>query len=262
MIKKILLNIIILFLLILAACGDDEQYEITIEKRKIYEDTGTLTYGIRVLNVKNIAKLYTEEELAKVEDLVLNHAEIMILDGIEKFVNAWTISLSNNNLKDIRGLSVLKNSKRLRQLYISNNQITSLEGIEELLLLKDLWANDNQIKEIKGLNNLKNLKYLMLKGNQIEKISGLNRLVNLDKLSLAENKIKVIEGLDNLYKLQAIELNVNQIEEINGLDDMEIPLCQDSCHIVLIFLERSVSLFWMRRSDNICATAKDSRFPL
>ena len=48
--------------------------------------------------------------------------------------------------------------------------------IADLTWLKRLFLNDNEIKKIEGLNTLTNLTDLWLSENQIEKIEGLSTL--------------------------------------------------------------------------------------
>lgn len=74
-----------------------------------------------------------------------------------------------------------------------------------------LWLNNNGISKIEGLDNLINLTSLALNNNCIAKIEGLENLFNLSILNLSHNKIEVVEGLENLRKLETINLAHNFI---------------------------------------------------
>ena len=82
--------------------------------------------------------------------------------------NIWNkitiIDCSNKNLTSLEGIENLVN---LKELYCDNNQLTSLEGIENLVNLKFLYCYDNQLTSLEGikLKNLVNLKYLNCWGN-------------------------------------------------------------------------------------------------
>ena len=55
--------------------------------------------------------------------------------------------------------------------------------------LHDLYLSNNLITKIEGLDNLVNLKKLDLSYNQITKIEGINRLVYMCRLYIYNNKI-------------------------------------------------------------------------
>ncbi len=57
----------------------------------------------------------------------------------------------------------------MRGLYLENNQIAEIKGLENLRNLQKLDLHNNQIAEIKGLENIENLQALYLKGNPIPK---------------------------------------------------------------------------------------------
>lgn len=66
----------------------------------------------------------------------------------------------------ITGLSFLAES--LEQLWISYNEISSLDGIKDCIKLKVLYISNNMIADIKELNALEkhvNLNDVMFKGN-------------------------------------------------------------------------------------------------
>ena len=88
---------------------------------------------------------------------------------------------------------------------------------------------ENQITKIEGLDNLINLTYLGIDGNQIIKIEGLEKLNKLNKLALANNKIENIEGLYKIKNLQLVALEGNPIKSITKKDlDFITPLCEKS----------------------------------
>ena len=51
---------------------------------------------------------------------------------------------------------------------LNNNQISKIDGIENLISLKDLNLSDNQISNVNVLRALKNLNYLYIFGNNLE----------------------------------------------------------------------------------------------
>jgi len=112
------------------------------------------------------------------------------------------------------------NKVNLHTLYLQNNQISKIKGLEFVVDLYYLTLQNNQISKIEGLDSLVNLNYLNLQNNKISKIEGLDSLVNLNYLNLQNNKISKIEGLDSLVNLQKLHLNNNQISKNESLESL------------------------------------------
>ncbi|KPI83036.1 protein phosphatase type 1 regulator-like protein [Leptomonas seymouri] len=107
----------------------------------------------------------------------------------------------------------------LTKLDLSYNQIRKISGLESLgPTLKELYLVENKIKVIEGLDTLVNLELLELGGNRIREIgSGLSNLTSLQKLWLGKNKIKKIgDALHNLRALQLVSLQANRFLSIEA----------------------------------------------
>ena len=85
------------------------------------------------------------------------------------------------------------------------------EQVGELGKLQKLYLGDNEISEIEGLDALKELQHLWLQGNRIERIEGLDALKELRHLWLENNRIERIEGLESLKKLKKLHLGGNPV---------------------------------------------------
>jgi hypothetical protein len=77
----------------------------------------------------------------------------------------------------------------LRELWLSNNNITEIKGLENLTNLHALWFENNQVTELKGLENLTNLITIYLRNNKIAELKGLYNLNKLIWLDLYENPV-------------------------------------------------------------------------
>lgn len=80
-----------------------------------------------------------------------------------------------------------------------------------------LNLSQNQITSIQGLNNLSNLNILDLSMNLIEKIENLDGLADLEQLLLYGNRIRIIENLDGISNLKILKINNNRLLSINEL---------------------------------------------
>ncbi len=111
--------------------------------------------------------------------------------------------------------------KKLKKLDLSNNKISKIEKLKNLLFLEEFLINNNNISQIEGLDDLTKLKELGLGSNLISKIEHLDHQMGLKKLALYHNQItKIGEGLNPLKELESVCLDKNLIEDINK---MELP---------------------------------------
>lgn len=95
---------------------------------------------------------------------------------------------------------------RLYSLSLNNNQIRNIAPISTLKNITQLSLNDNQILELSTLSQLPKLTYLSLDDNRIRNISDLSTLTNLTHLSLNDNKIKNLSPLSNLTQITHLDL--------------------------------------------------------
>jgi len=80
--------------------------------------------------------------------------------------------------------------------------------------LRVVYLYNNKLKSISGLEFGVHITHLYLQNNNIESIgSSLSKLVALEKLYLDNNCIKVIEGLDKLSNLEELYISNQRIAE-------------------------------------------------
>jgi Leucine-rich repeat (LRR) protein len=78
--------------------------------------------------------------------------------------------------------------EKVKGLDFNGNQLTkSPEGLEKLTKLKDLFLSGNQLTNVKGLENLTQLKDLFLEDNKLTDVKGLEKLNQLMRLNLRNN---------------------------------------------------------------------------
>ncbi|TNM87025.1 leucine-rich repeat-containing protein 23 isoform X1 [Takifugu flavidus] len=136
--------------------------------------------------------------VTELDGLIAPSLETLILTGnsIQKiklqqsvsFTNLVTLELRRNGLETIEDL----NLPHLRHLFLAQNNIKCLEGLEKLERLMTLHLRDNQIDNLKGLSaNMKGLQYLNIRGN---KISNENALQSLRLVSQSMQTLVVSEN--------------------------------------------------------------------
>ena len=147
--------------------------------------------------------------------------------------NSWQAALNHPNPLEVCSLRVrenwsiippeIKQFTKLIYLDLAGNKIQRIENLDELTLLKHLSfgsiSEGNQLTSMNGIENLVNLEKLDLDNNQISEISGLSRLTKLTKLDLDYNRIKEIKGIKHL-PLEELFLSDNVLTEIGELATM------------------------------------------
>ncbi len=128
------------------------------------------------------------------------------------------LDLSNNQISDVTALSNLQN---LTYLDLFNNQISDITALGKIQNLTHLYLNNNQISDITALSTLKNLTNLFLNNNQISDITALSKIQNLTYLNLSQNQISDIAALSTLQSLTNLYLYNNQISDITALSTLK-----------------------------------------
>ena len=124
-------------------------------------------------------------------DLHMGRKNITELVGFENFVSLHTLWLNNNHLRSLEGLEC---NIRILNLHCHGNKITHLAGtLKTLKFLVNLTLNENDLSDMEDvvneLRNLKNIQYLDLFDNPITQednyryriIAELPWVITLDK---------------------------------------------------------------------------------
>jgi len=89
-------------------------------------------------------------------------------------------------LSDLQGISKispkLEECINLVHLNLSRNSITRIENVGKLMFLKTLFLSCNNISSLEGLEDLPSLVELHVEGNQIARIDEIQRLLSLPAL--------------------------------------------------------------------------------
>ncbi|XP_054446947.1 leucine-rich repeat-containing protein 23 [Pteronotus mesoamericanus] len=127
------------------------------------------------------------------------------------------LNLKGNNINMVTGLDPQK-LMSLHTLELRGNQLESTLGIN-LPKLKNLFLAQNLLKKVEGLENLSNLTTLHLRDNQIETLSGFSKeMKSLQYLNVRGNMItnlRELAKLRDLPKLRALVLLDNPCTDEN-----------------------------------------------
>lgn len=125
--------------------------------------------------------------LSEVEQLRLEHLNILRIDHLWMMKSVTKLSLSQNYIEKIENLEVLVN---LTELNLSFNKISKIENLDALVNLEILSLFDNRITKLENMNMLKKLTIFSVGRNYVDEKSDtiyLRRFNNLKSLNMAGN---------------------------------------------------------------------------
>uniref|UniRef100_T1IV79 U2A'/phosphoprotein 32 family A C-terminal domain-containing protein n=1 Tax=Strigamia maritima TaxID=126957 RepID=T1IV79_STRMM len=105
---------------------------------------------------------------------------------------------------------------RLHTLELRGNKLETMSGFN-LPYLRHLYLAENKIKQLNGIDSLIRIKLLHLRSNNIDNLDGFsNKMTKLTYLNLRDNKLSDFNEIIKLKCLPALKqliLLVNQLEE-------------------------------------------------
>jgi len=100
------------------------------------------------------------------------------------------VNLSFTNMR-ISAVTELTRFTKIEHLYLYDNQITSLQGIESMKNLKSLYLQNNEISDIGLISELKNLEVIYVTKNKIKSLKNFlpSKLTHLKKFYVQPNEL-------------------------------------------------------------------------
>ena len=151
---------------------------------------------------------------------VLNRWEIVSRPSeleLKRILNTQILSVDGQELTNLNGLENLTN---LTYLFCCSNQLRTLSGIENLTNLTYLSCHNNQLITLSGLENLTNLTYLSCSSNQLRTLSGLENLTSLTALDCFDNQLITLSGIEKLINLTELYCSSNQLRALSGIENL------------------------------------------
>ncbi len=157
---------------------------------------------------KRIGKTLEERPLAKI---TWNTRGYAVEKGRVTGLGLWDCKLDD--------LSPLEPLTQLRQLVVSNNQLTDLSPLESLTQL--LRVFNNQLTDLSPLEPLTQLRELYVSYNQLTDLSPLEPLTQLRKLDVSYNQLTDLSPLEPLTQLRELRVFNNQLTDLSPLQSLK-----------------------------------------
>ena len=164
--------------------------------------------------------------------------------GSINVIQLETITRLDANSSGIISLDGVEKLSGLRELYLSNNELTDLSSLRGLEKLRILDLSSNKIRDLSPLAKLSNLTHLNIDDNQVENIDPLKSSYALEVLTLDYNNVTNVDRLLNLPALESVELSGNELttQTINLLRDRGVQVA---------FYERAITFEDARLEDAV-----------
>mmetsp|Transcript_66192 Transcript_66192/g.130241 ORF Transcript_66192/g.130241 Transcript_66192/m.130241 type:complete len:365 (+) Transcript_66192:39-1133(+) len=201
--------------------SDDQIFIIGTKEGKVTKIRGLeVAKNLKILTLRSclVSKIEGVEENRELEKLELYDNHIEVIENISHLHNLKVLDLSFNAIREMIPLSHC--CPMLEELYLAQNKLRTIQGLEGLVHLRTLDLGANRIRVIQGLETNTAMKSLWLGKNKIEAIGGLEALTELRQLDIQHNRLTTLgEGLLHLSKLEELYLAWNAIDSLHGLPD-------------------------------------------
>jgi hypothetical protein len=173
------------------------------------------------LQKKNIKKLDGIENCESLQVIYLYDNLIERIDILDKLKNLQFIQLQSNCIRTIPDL----NLPLLTKLYLDNNEISYISGLEKCINLEELSVSKQKLPSEQSLqfdptllSNISNsLKCINTSSNNLSILSPFSVLVNLEVVDFSGNNI----GIDEIYSL------LESLTKLKECDFRQNPSCDD-----------------------------------
>lgn len=184
---------------------------------KNYSDLTHMTF-LESLTIKDASNndFSFISSLANLLELTISNASISQeqLQAIASLPLLKQLTLSDCNLTNIEPLS---KAVALTYLDLNNNTIRSINALSALTQLQDLNLSHNAVADLASLSALTALKTLDISHNAVKSLTPICTLTGLSKVSAGVNSITDLGNIGNLTSLNYLSLEYNQLTNVSGI---------------------------------------------
>lgn len=202
--------------------NDGGYYYISYEDKYVESDLS----GIISTSIDNAYKIDSIKNEAIKEYLINGYSQVFIQyegeDYITKNVisNIKNLDLSNSNITSIEGIEIFENATTIN---LSNNKITNIEPLTKLNSLTSIDLSNNNITDISPFSNIKtkSLATIKLANNKIKDVSVLSNIQNESALYLDISNNQNVVGVEQINNISTLDISGCNITDLSKLQGCE-----------------------------------------
>ncbi|XP_074840103.1 leucine-rich repeat- and IQ domain-containing protein 1 [Carettochelys insculpta] len=166
------------------------------------------------LSYNKVTRIGGLESLKNLQQLIVDHNQLIGTKGLCDAPTLMYIDCSFNHLTQLEGI---ENCGLLQVLKLQGNNLCELPILENHVLLRELYVDDNSIStmEIFSLYWLPLLQILSLSQNSLTQLAPLYSCVSLEKLNISNNCLadldSIITWLSGCHKLSELSFSGNPV---------------------------------------------------
>ncbi|KAI1471964.1 uncharacterized protein F4812DRAFT_200633 [Daldinia caldariorum] len=167
--------------------------------------------NLQYVDVSNnqISSLHAFRDLVHLRNLRADNNLITDLDGIKMHDSLQVLRARGNLLEEVNLDGTML--QRLTELDLENNQISSIQGVEQLTSLTSINLQHNKLSSFAPSANVAvpNLRYVTLSNNEITTLD-LSPFTSLRLLHADRNRLTTVRGFSRCRRLDSLSLREQQ----------------------------------------------------
>jgi hypothetical protein len=151
----------------------------------------------------------------EIKKLICIEQEITNVSSLVDLTNLEELYLQNNELTSLMDVPTLNKLKIIS--VAGNKQLTSTQGIEKFPALEEFQANKSGLTDLKGVQQLAKLKVVGLMMNKIVDVSVFRHLEHIENVVLSYNPVTDISAFKNKNALVRFTAHGTKIKDVSPL---------------------------------------------
>ena len=153
------------------------------------------------------------------QTLTIRNGSAASLEKIAYLSQLNTLIVEDTYLSD-KDVSVIAALPSLKNLTMTNCQLSSIESLSGAKLLVKLDLNNNAIRDISSLSFMSNLKELNLSHNALTNLSFISALSGLEVLDVSYNSLISMLPLAGCPSLKDLNISHNDVASLTGMENL------------------------------------------
>lgn len=168
----------------------------------------------------------TLEDLKKFPDLstleILFTVDLQSEEERQDFKNLASKSEKLHQREQKMLADTLPELKNLKKIFLGSGVVCyDLTAFENCNQIEELWISNNFVENIEGMEGMKKLRILDISNNLVQDISELNEVENLEAICLTETPIESLEVLLELPSLKVVCYETEEEEQMEILEALK-----------------------------------------